>query len=179
VGIPEWGSPLGHSIPTMGMPTQESPPCECPLRNPHCGDPHHPMGIPIQESLLWEFLSGDPHLGIPTMGIYTRGRAIMYGWSKGAGGCASRYGGAGGLASWKEVMHHGMGCRGSRIMAGDRASWYGVQGVAHHGRRSCITVWGCRGCRGRASWHDFVLASLEGVRGCASWHHAWVSNACV
>ena len=146
MGIPEWGSPLGHSIPTMGMPTQESPPCECPLRNPHCGDPHHPMGIPIQESLLWEFLSGDPHLGIPTMGIYTRGRAIMYGWSKGAGG---------------------------------HASWYGVQGVAHHGRRSCITVWGCRGCRGRASWHDVVPASLEGVKGCASWHHAWVSNACV
>ena len=142
-------------IPTMGMTTQESPPWECPLRNPHCGDPHHgndhsgipvvgiptmgmttqesplwgfqsgdphlgipTMGMPTQESPLWEFLSGDPHLGKPTMGIYTRGRAIiMYGCAGGRG-----MGGAGGRATWQEVVQHG---RRSCNMARGHASRYG------------------------------------------------------
>jgi len=87
------------------------------------------MGMITQESPQWGFQSGDPHLGIPTMGIYFRGRAIIvYGWSKGAGGCASWYGGAGGRASWQVVEHHAIGLQG------------GV-GAVHHNRMSCDHHW--------------------------------------
>ena len=55
--------------------------------------------------------SGMGELGHPTMGIYTRCRAIiMYGWSKGARGRASWYGGAGGCKGKGITVS---GCRGS------------------------------------------------------------------